>query len=42
MIQQPLDIGSVQIRNRAILAPMSGISDLPFRRLAWRHGAGLV
>lgn len=42
MIQQPLDIGPVQIRNRAILAPMSGISDLPFRRLAWRYGAGLV
>ena len=42
MIQEPLNIGPVQIRNRAILAPMSGISDLPFRRLAWRHGAGLV
>ena len=42
MIQQSFEIGSVQVRNRAILAPMSGISDLPFRRLAWRYGAGLV
>ncbi|WP_136657320.1 tRNA dihydrouridine synthase DusB [Nitratireductor sp. XY-223] len=42
MIEQPFNIGNVEIRNRAVLAPMSGISDLPFRRLAWRHGAGLV
>src|SRR6185437_10848188 len=28
--------------NRVILAPMSGITDAPFRRLAERHGAGLV
>ena len=42
MIEQPLNIGPVEIRNRAILAPMSGISDLPFRTLAWRYGAGLV
>ena len=42
MINQPLEIASVRIRNRAVLAPMSGISDLPFRRLAWRFGAGLV
>ena len=25
-----------------MLAPMSGVSDLPFRRLAYRYGAGLV
>tara|TARA_R110000751_G_scaffold191217_2_gene296910 strand:- start:29902 stop:30900 length:999 start_codon:yes stop_codon:yes gene_type:complete len=42
MIEDSFNIGSVRIRNRAILAPMSGISDLPFRRLAWRFGAGLV
>ncbi|MEM6461640.1 MAG: tRNA dihydrouridine synthase DusB [Pseudomonadota bacterium] len=42
MLEHSFHIGSVQIRNRAILAPMSGISDLPFRRLAWRYGAGLV
>ena len=30
------------LRNRALLAPMSGVSDVPFRRLAWRFGAGMV
>ncbi len=35
-------IGSVTIPNRVILAPMSGVTDLPMRELALRHGAGLV
>lgn len=35
-------IGNVRIRNRVVLAPMSGVTDLPFRQLAWRYGAGLV
>src|SRR5450755_5079483 len=38
----PLRIGNVTVPNRVILAPMSGITDTPFRRLAERHGAGLV
>lgn len=38
----PLKIGSHVLANRAFLAPMSGVSDLPFRRLAARFGAGLV
>ena len=33
---------SVRIERPVILAPMSGVTDLPFRRLAKRHGAGLV
>lgn len=37
-----LQIGAVNVPNRVILAPMSGITDAPFRRLAERHGAGLV
>src|SRR5688572_32806994 len=37
-----LQIGAVRIPNRAFLAPMSGVTDLPFRRLAKRFGAGLV
>jgi tRNA-dihydrouridine synthase B len=37
-----LRIGSVAVRNRVVLAPMSGVTDMPFRQLAWRHGAGLV
>jgi tRNA-dihydrouridine synthase B len=34
--------GDVTVPNRVILAPMSGITDTPFRRLAERLGAGLV
>lgn len=35
-------IGSVVVPNRVVLAPMSGITDAPFRQLAERLGAGLV
>nr|WP_206668323.1 tRNA dihydrouridine synthase DusB [Roseibium aquae] len=35
-------IGPHVLPNRAILAPMSGVSDLPFRRLAARFGAAMV
>jgi tRNA-dihydrouridine synthase B len=35
-------IGPVVIPNRVVLAPMSGITDAPLRRLAERLGAGLV
>jgi tRNA-dihydrouridine synthase B len=38
----PFQIGPVPVRNRVLLAPMSGVTDLPFRTLAWRYGAGLV
>ncbi len=38
----PFRIGPVSVRNRVVLAPMSGVTDMPFRELAWRHGAGLV
>jgi len=37
-----LRIGDVSVPNRVVLAPMSGITDTPFRRLAERLGAGLV
>ena len=35
-------IGSVALTNPVILAPMAGVSDLPFRRLVKRHGASMV
>jgi tRNA-dihydrouridine synthase B len=35
-------IGPVKVPNNVVLAPMSGITDAPFRRLAERYGAGLV
>lgn len=41
-LKQPLTIGGVELRNRVFLAPMSGVSDLPFRQLAWQAGAGMV
>lgn len=37
-----ISIGNIQIDDPVFLAPMSGISDLPFRRLVKRYGAGLV
>jgi nifR3 family TIM-barrel protein len=38
----PLRVGDLTISNRVFLAPMSGVTDAPFRRLAARLGAGLV
>ena len=37
-----LQIGDVKLRNNIILAPMAGVSDLPFRLLCARYGAGMV
>jgi tRNA-dihydrouridine synthase B len=37
-----IDIGPIRLADPAILAPMSGVTDMPFRRLVKRHGAGLV
>ncbi len=42
VLAQPLNIGGIALANRVFLAPMSGITDRAFRRLAWRFGAGLV
>ncbi len=41
-LSAPLSVGGSALRNRVVLAPMSGVTDLPFRDLAWRFGAGLV
>ncbi len=38
----PIDLGGVVIETPAILAPMSGVTDLPFLQLARQLGAGLV
>ncbi|MGH1403688.1 MAG: tRNA dihydrouridine synthase DusB [Alphaproteobacteria bacterium] len=35
-------IGTVSINDPVFLAPMSGVSDLPFRKLVKSYGAGLV
>ncbi len=39
---KPITIGKVTLESNAILAPMTGVSDLPFRSLVKRFGAGLV
>jgi nifR3 family TIM-barrel protein len=39
---RPLDLGGARIAVPVILAPMSGVTDLPFRRLARAQGTGLV
>ena len=35
-------IGQVEIENPFVLAPMAGVTDLPFRRLCKEQGAGLL
>ena len=37
-----LTIGNVELQNNIILAPMAGVSDLPFRLLCHEQGAGRV
>ena len=37
-----LQIGPYKLPNRVALAPMAGVTDLPFRQLCARMGAGLV
>ncbi len=38
----PIHIGPVTIADPVILAPMTGVSDLPFRRAVKRYGCGLT
>lgn len=42
MLGQPLQLGTVSIPNRAILAPLAGVTDVPFRRICQEAGAGLT
>lgn len=37
-----LRIGTISLDSPVILAPMSGVTDMPFRRLVKRYGVGLV
>jgi tRNA-dihydrouridine synthase B len=38
----PINIGPVRIETPVILAPMTGVTDMPFRRIVKRYGAGLT
>lgn len=37
-----ISIGNIKLANNVILAPMTGVSDLPFRKLVKSYGAALV
>lgn len=37
-----MKIGNVELKNRIILAPMAGVTDLPFRKLCIEEGAGMT
>ena len=39
---KPIRIGPVEVASPVILAPMTGVTDLPFRRVVKRYGAGLT
>ena len=38
----PISIGPLTIAQPVVLAPMTGVTDLPFRKLVKRFGAGLT
>ena len=37
-----MKIGNIKLKNNLVLAPMAGVTDLAFRRLAVDQGCGLV
>jgi nifR3 family TIM-barrel protein len=41
-LARPLSLGRMTLPNRVFLAPMSGVSDAPFRAIASAFGAGMV
>lgn len=42
MLLHRLQIGNVELENNIVLAPMAGVTDLPFRLLCKRQGVGLI
>jgi len=42
MYLKELKIGNVVLENNLILAPMAGVTDLPFRVVCKENGAGMV
>ncbi len=41
-LSTPIQIGSLTVPNRVFLAPLAGVSDVPFRRICRELGAGLT
>lgn len=42
MYIKPIKIGNLEIKNNIFLAPMAGVTDMPFRKLCKEYGAGLI
>ena len=42
MMMKPLQIGDLCIERPVVLAPMAGVTDLPFRVLCREQGCGMV
>ena len=42
MYLHSLKIGNVELKNNLILAPMAGVTDLPFRIIVEKYEPGLV
>ncbi len=42
IVRGPIVLGGVALADPVVLAPMSGVTDLPFRRLVARFGVGLL
>ena len=42
LFMKKMQIGNITLQNNCILAPMAGVTDLPFRLLCAEQGAGLV
>ena len=42
IFDNPFTLGNLTVRNRALLAPLAGVSDVPFRRICQQLGAGLT
>ena len=42
MYLHKLNIGNVELQNNIILAPMAGVTDLPFRIIVEKFNPGLV
>ena len=42
MYLKKIKIGDVELENNIVLAPMAGITDLPFRKITKKQGPGLV
>ncbi|MBU0679177.1 MAG: tRNA-dihydrouridine synthase [Verrucomicrobia bacterium] len=42
MLNTPIETGTLELSNRVFLAPLAGVSDVPFRRICQEMGAGLT